>query len=410
MCRSVHVSKFGPPGSPHVLTCSDDATVCLWDIPTQSRIQSFNDHSDYVRSGLIASHNPSLVLSGSYDGSMRLFDIRSGVCEMTMIPSSGERIPVEQVALFPAGTMALSSAGSILRAWDLVAGGRCIQAMSNHQKTITSLAFDGTASRLLTGGLDHLVKVYDISNYKVVHTMRYPAPVISLAISPDDTHIAAGMNDGTLSVRRREPRKDFAQAADATSFKTGTFEYFLGADFSRLGEGTTKASTKKQKGQTQGSQVDEVRFGPSKEPKLRAYDRHLRRFKYAAALDTVLREDVQPSTAFSLVQELIHRDALQTAISGRDDVMLEPLLRMLVKYVTDPRFCDVACDVTSMVVDTYGLVFGQSPLIDQLLISLRRKIRQELRMQREIQKVRGALDMVFATATPAAQANASSSL
>lgn len=55
--------------------------------------------------------------------------------------------------------------------------------MSNHQKTITALAVNSSANRLLTGSLDHMVKVYDVENYKVVHTMRYPAPILCLAIS-----------------------------------------------------------------------------------------------------------------------------------------------------------------------------------------------------------------------------------
>lgn len=91
--------------------------------------------------------------------------------------------PVEQVLMFPSGTAVLSSAGPILRLWDLVAGGRCLRALSNHQKTITSMTFNADGSRLLTGGLDQLVKVYDVSTYKVVHTMRYPAPILCLAIS-----------------------------------------------------------------------------------------------------------------------------------------------------------------------------------------------------------------------------------
>lgn len=91
--------------------------------------------------------------------------------------------PVEGVLMFPSGSAALSASGPILRVWDLVAGGRCVRAMSNHQKTVTTLAFDGRAGRLLTGGLDQMVKVYDVSTYKVVHTMKYPAPVLSLAIS-----------------------------------------------------------------------------------------------------------------------------------------------------------------------------------------------------------------------------------
>lgn len=140
-----------------------------------------------MRSGQISSTNPHLILTGSYDSTVRLFDSRSGECEMTMGDTGlRERVgltPVEQVLMFPSGTVALSSAGPIIRIWDIVAGGRCIRALSNHQKTVTSLVFDSNASRLLTGSLDQMVKVYDVTTYKVVHTMRYPAPILCLAIS-----------------------------------------------------------------------------------------------------------------------------------------------------------------------------------------------------------------------------------
>ena len=160
----------------------------LWDVPSQTCTNTFTDHTDYVRTGQVSTSNPHLVLTGSYDATVRLYDTRTGECEMLMGGPSGEgggqnTAPVEQVLMFPSGTIALSTAGPILRAWDLVAGGRCIRALSNHQKTVTALAFDASASRLLSGGLDQMVKVYDVSTYKVVHTMRYPAPVLCLAIS-----------------------------------------------------------------------------------------------------------------------------------------------------------------------------------------------------------------------------------
>lgn len=182
----MHVTKFSTLASTQILSCSDDTTVKIWDVPSQTAISTFTSHTDYVRSGQFHSTNPHLVLTGSYDATVRLFDSRSGECEMVMgggTSANGNATPVEQVLMFPSGTVALSSSGPILRAWDLVAGGRCTRALSNHQKTVTSLAFDSNASRLLTGGLDHMVKVYDVSTYKVMHTMRYPASILCLAIS-----------------------------------------------------------------------------------------------------------------------------------------------------------------------------------------------------------------------------------
>ena len=184
--QPVHVTKFSTLDQSQVLSCSDDNTVKLWDVPSQSVITTFASHTDYVRSGQFSTSSPHLLLTGSYDGTVRLFDSRSGNAEMAFgrqSTASSSTAPVEQVLMFPSGTVVLSSAGPILRVWDLVAGGKCMRAMSNHQKTVTSLAFNSNASRLLTGSLDHMVKVYDVGTYKVVHTMRYPAPILSLAVS-----------------------------------------------------------------------------------------------------------------------------------------------------------------------------------------------------------------------------------
>ncbi|KAJ7179093.1 WD40 repeat-like protein [Mycena filopes] len=353
--QPVHVAKFSALTPTQVLSCSDDTTAKIWDVPSQTAISTFTSHTDYVRSG-------QMVMGGA---------------------SGGGDAPVEQVLMFPSGTRA----------------GRCTRALSNHQKTVTALAFDGNASRLLTGGLDQMVKVYDVSTYKVVHTMRYPAPILCLAISPDETHIAAGMSDGTLSVRRRQPKASEASGDAASALRSGAFESFLGTSFPSLGQGSLRQKTKPKA----LGDVDEFRVESRRAKRLRDYDRLLKSFKYSAALDTVLRKQVPPTTTFSLIQELIHRDGLRIALTGRDDVQLEPVLRLLVKHVTDPRFGEMACDVAGIVIEMYTPVLGQSPLIDSLFLRLRKKVSAELRFQKELLKTKGALDMVLATAASLAR-------
>jgi len=38
------------------------------------------------------------------------------------------------------------------------------------------------------------------------------------------------------------------------------------------------------------------------------------------------------------------------ALAGRDDVMLEPVLRLLLIYVADPRFGELVCDLAGIVI------------------------------------------------------------
>lgn len=62
---------------------------------------------------------------------------------------------------------------------------------------------------------------------------------------------------------------------------------------------------------------------------------------------------VPPATTVALIQELLYRDGLRSALAGRDDVLLEPILRFLLKYITDPRFGNTVCDVASLIIGVY---------------------------------------------------------
>ena len=91
--------------------------------------------------------------------------------------------PVESVLMFAGGNMAVSAGGNTIKIWDILGGGRELHSFSNHQKTITSLCFNGNCTRLLSGSLDHHVKIYDITTYKVLHGIKYTAPIMSMALS-----------------------------------------------------------------------------------------------------------------------------------------------------------------------------------------------------------------------------------
>jgi U3 small nucleolar RNA-associated protein 15 len=140
-----------------------------------------------------------------------------------------------------------------------------------------------------------MVKVYDVSSWKVVHSMRYPAPVLCLAVSvsflsvpslnwlthgrkPDDTHIAAGMSDGTFSIRRRQPKAAEASIPGLPSSLP-------------IGEIPSKLISDKAKGKAKAipTREGEFRLESHRKKKLKPYDRLLKDFKYSAALDSVLR-------------------------------------------------------------------------------------------------------------------------
>lgn len=98
------------------------------------------------------------------------------------------------------------------------------------------------------------------------------------------------MTDGTLSVRRRDPKATELAAAESkrNALTTGAFEYFADfeASFDAIGQGNQGRKTKKPE---PAGEVDEMKVEKIKRRKLQPYDKFLKSFQYGAALDAVMK-------------------------------------------------------------------------------------------------------------------------
>jgi len=83
----------------------------------------------------------------------------------------------------PSSTLLMSCGETEIKVFDLLMSGRQTHSFSNHRKTITSLSIDAKNSRLLSGGLDANLKIYDLSTFSVIHSRKYSAPILSVALS-----------------------------------------------------------------------------------------------------------------------------------------------------------------------------------------------------------------------------------
>ena len=107
-------------------------------------------------------------------------------------------------------------------------------------------------------------------------------------MQPDDTHIAAGMSDGTLSVRRRQLKASEPADPLFSAVTAGASESFLGLGSAMLSIGQGKVKDKSKR-KPMGD-PDEFRVESRRSKRLRQYDKLLKGFKYSAALDSVLRK------------------------------------------------------------------------------------------------------------------------
>lgn len=432
--QPVHVVKFSPT-SANILTCADDSTVRLYDLATSKPIRMFIGHSDYVRAGSFAG--PNLILSGSYDGKLKLWDDRMEE-DGGLAWSLNHDYPIENVLIHPNNTLAISAGGPMAKVWDILGGSGSIDpviSLSNHQKTITSLCWargpvinsgEGSQAtrRLLSGGLDGLVKVYDVStgSYKVRHTIKYSSPILSMAVSPDDSLLVVGCTDGSLSVRKRPKSSKGIATSKSTGVQKGLpaapHVHTLTSNEAEVVWGRQEAHVMEEMAQAgmesayendphetlnSGLEPHEVitttpktsTIKRKKKQKLQTWDKMLKAFRYGDALDSVLTPTVPPNTTFSLLRELMHRDGLHQALSGRDELSLAPILKVIARHVTDPRWFSIVSDVLTCIINLYRTVLGKSEMIDQLLSTISHRMTEELKLQSDLFGINGQIEMIL---------------
>lgn len=358
----VHAVTWSPSVLTDLMSCSDDRTVRVWELTEDAAKWTGIGHEDYVRCGAYLPGQEGMVLSGSYDQTVRLWDTRQPRSAMTFKHAA----PVE--SLLPLNSSSLASAaGSEVSILNLVAG-KAEHIIRAHQKTVTCLSLAEKSSRLLTGALDGHVKVHHTGSWEVVAGFKYPSPVLALSVlrlGSEDRHLAVGFQTGLLSLRTRLVGAEKSKARE----KEKRMEALV------AGKGDEYERKQREKDMRQGirardrgkdfrgEDADLVITGnerPRQSMKTpRPWQESLRQGKYSLALDQVLQpgpNNSPPNGAeiLTLLTALRQRPALWTALANRSAGQLLPILRCCLKYIAHPRHLPLAYDILLPVLDIYA--------------------------------------------------------
>ncbi|CAH2267246.1 jg14714 [Pararge aegeria aegeria] len=354
-----------------ILSFSDDKSVCLWDIATEEKITTFAEHTDYIRAGAPSPISPDIILSGSYDHTVKLYDCRSNETVLTVNHGS----PVESTLFLPSGGIFISAGGTEIKIWDIFNGGKLLANISQHHKTVTTLRLASNNSRLMSASLDRHVKIYDLATFKVVHNIDFPNAVLSMAISENDDVLAVGMIDGVISIRKRE------QPSKLMDERRGLFKF--APDHTQTS--SVDVVITKQKGHT----------GPQ-------CDKFLRKMEFTKALNEVLKTYVAtkfPEKTAALIQELLRRKVLHFAISGLSEKDIGALLKYFKRNLGETRFTRIVIDAANVFVDVFENhinTFSEHNL--WLYTSLQEDIKDEIEVCKRVSELEGAIGMLFSGA------------
>ncbi|XP_061623530.1 U3 small nucleolar RNA-associated protein 15 homolog [Phyllopteryx taeniolatus] len=376
--KAVHVTDFTSDRY-HIVSGSDDNSCRLWDIPNAAELTTYQEHTDYIRCGITSKLNRDLFITGSYDHTLKLFDARVDKSVMTM--DHGQ--PVESLLLYPSEGLLISAGGRYVKVWDLLKGGQPLVSLRNHHKTVTCVCLSSSGQRLLSASLDRHVKVYNTTNYKVVHNFDYATSILSLALAPDDETIAVGMTNGILSIKHRKTPEE-SNELSGQHRRRPAYRVFV-------------------KGKNYIPKQDDYLVSKPVKQHLEKYDKQLKKFNVSKALDVALESWTRrkkPEIPVAVIKELDRRGTLKNALAGRDEQEVSRLLHFIIGNVVDPRFAPILVVAAEMILDIYQSVIGQSSVVDRQLLRLQDLLEREIDYQQDLLEVLGMLDTVFASRLP----------
>ena len=402
--QPVWTTKFSPFEPSTLLSGGDDRTLRLWDLPSGASTSTFIGHHDYVRTAaFLADQASGLVISGSYDQTVKVWDPRTPA---NAVMNFKHDDPIESVLSMPSGRSMVAAAGNHVAILDIVAA-RPLQVLQTHQKAVTSLCLATKNQRLVCGGLDGHVKILETENWNIVAGSKYPSPILSLSIvsgsnRQEDRHVVVGMQSGILSIKTRLSGQQKVKAREREKEMQALIEGKTAALDRKRAKKETSGWKKRLRGHDfTGEGADIIITGPrqAKQKSLSPAERLLHKGKYPEALDKVL-EQTGPSSLTAIITILTalrHRSALRAALSGRDEVTLQPVLKWAQKHIIDAKYVQLCVDICTHVLDLYAAQLTQSILLEKLVRDLHACVQTEVGRAQQAWQTQGMIDMLMDT-------------
>ena len=192
--RGIKAYAISQDGS-HVLTCSDDKTLRLWDVETERCLRVLEGHTEAV-SCVAWSADQRRAISGSDDKMLRLWDVETGRCLRVL---EGHAEAVSSLAWSSDQHRTLSgSDDKTLRLWDVDIG-RCLRVFEGHTEPVRSVVWSADQRRALSGSDDKTLRLWDVETGRCLRTLEGHTEAVScVAWSADQMFALSGAWDGAV--------------------------------------------------------------------------------------------------------------------------------------------------------------------------------------------------------------------
>jgi len=190
-----------PENQDMIVSASRDKTLLVWTLTHEDQNygyarKSLKGHSHFVQDVVISSDG-QFALSGSWDNTLRLWDIQAGTTARRFIEHKREVLSVA----FSADNRQIVSASrdGTLRLWNTLGECKCTIKENNHTLWPSCVKFSPNTTNplIISGGWDKDVKVWNSNTFTIQNSLTgHSGYVNAVTVSPDGSLCASGGRDG----------------------------------------------------------------------------------------------------------------------------------------------------------------------------------------------------------------------
>jgi len=185
-----------------LLTASRDKSIIMWNLTREDgdkygvAQKRLTGHSHYVQDVAISSDG-AFALSGSWDSTLRLWDLNTGVTTRRFIGHSKDVLSVA----FSADNRQIVSGSRdrSINLWNTLGQLKYSITDDGHKEWVSCVRFSPNLNTplIVSAGWDKLVKVWNLNNCKLrTNLVGHTGYVNTVTVSPDGSLCASGGKDG----------------------------------------------------------------------------------------------------------------------------------------------------------------------------------------------------------------------